>query len=279
MSDLNLKDILIANGFTFKKKLGQNFITDRNLLSDIVQKAGVTKDSVVVEIGCGAGTLTRELCKSAKYVYAYEIDERLKPVLSMTLAGVENCEVVFRDFLKLRMDVFEKEMPPYVVVANLPYYITTPLIMQFVEYSQKCASVCVMIQEEVARRLTAEPGTAEYGAITAQIALRAKCSIVKSVKREMFYPRPNVDSSLVRIDFMESPLGVKDPAVYKKCVKAGFANRRKTLENNLVQSFGLTREIAKDIIADCGFAADIRGERLSPGDFCSLADRLCEIKQ
>ncbi|MCD8205954.1 MAG: 16S rRNA (adenine(1518)-N(6)/adenine(1519)-N(6))-dimethyltransferase RsmA [Clostridia bacterium] len=276
MDDTNVKDILRANGFTFKKGLGQNFITDRNLLSDLVEKAGVTKDDIVVEIGCGAGTLTRALCAAAKYVYAFEVDERLKPVLARTLSGIDNCEVIFRDFLKVRMDVFEKDMPDYDVVANLPYYITTPLIMQVYEYSKKCRSISVTVQEDVAKRLSAAPGTAEYGAITAQLGLRADVTIIKNIKRDMFFPRPGVDSCFVKIN-MREPLKVADEEMYKKCVKAAFAQRRKTLENNLMQAFSLSRDIAKGVISECGFAVDIRGEKLSPKDFCTLADAM--IKQ
>lgn len=278
MEENSIKNILIANGFTFKKKFGQNFITDKNLLADIAAKSGADKNMTVLEIGCGAGTLTRALAERSKYVYAYEIDEKLKPVLAQTLAGVDNVEVIFKDFLKVRMDEFERDMNEYIVVANLPYYVTTPLIMQIIEYSKKCKSLCIMVQEEVALRLCAAPATADYGAITAQIAIRGECSIIKKVKRDMFYPRPNVDSAVVKIDINDGRLPDCDKLLYSKCVKAAFSSRRKTLENNLVNNFNISRGQAQKIIADCGFAADIRGERLSPEDFCKLSTELAKIK-
>ncbi len=277
MEETRVADILKANGFVFKKKYGQNFITDKNLLAEIAEKSGADGNTTVLEIGCGAGTLTRALAERAKFVYAYEIDEKLKPVLAQTLSGIDNAEVVFKDFLKVRMDEFEREMCEYIVVANLPYYVTTPLIMQIIEYSKKCRSLCIMVQEEVAQRLCAAPATPEYGAITAQIALRGECKIVKKVRRDMFYPRPNVDSAVVKIDIKDGRLPACDALSYSKCVKAAFSSRRKTLENNLVNNFNLSREQAQKVISNCGFAADIRGERLSPEDFCRLSTELSKM--
>ena len=158
MEDKNVKSVLSECGFSFKKQFGQNFITDDALLDNIVEGSGA-EGSFVVEIGCGAGTLTRALARRAQFVRGYEIDKSLRPVLSRTLAGVENAEVIFADFLKLRLDEIEKDLPPYRVVANLPYYITTPLIMMIAEHSKKCLSMTVMVQEEVADRLCASAGT------------------------------------------------------------------------------------------------------------------------
>jgi 16S rRNA (adenine1518-N6/adenine1519-N6)-dimethyltransferase len=277
MEDNRVKDILQTNGFAFKKQFGQNFITDENLLLSIVEKSGVDENSTVIEIGCGAGTLTRAIAKRAKQVYAYEIDTKLQPVLAQTLAGVDNAEVIFKDFLKIRLDELEKTLPPYRVVANLPYYITTPLIMQFIEHSNKCLSLTIMVQEEVADRLCALPNTPEYGAITANIALRGECKIVKRVKREMFYPRPNVDSAVVRIDIVDDRIAVSDKALYKKVVQCAFSSRRKTLENNLVNSFNLSREQARQVLTGCNIDLKARGETLSPNDFAKMADLLKDI--
>jgi 16S rRNA (adenine1518-N6/adenine1519-N6)-dimethyltransferase len=274
MEENKIKDILRVNGFAFKKQFGQNFITDENLLLSIVDKSGVDENSTVIEIGCGAGTLTRAIAKRAKQVYAYEIDTKLKPVLEQTLAGVDNAEVIFKDFLKVRLDELEKTMPPYRVVANLPYYITTPLIMQFIEHSAKCLSLTIMVQEEVAERLCAKPDTPDYGAITANIALRGECTIIKRVNREMFYPSPNVDSAVVRIDIVEERLKVSDKQLYKKVVQAAFSSRRKTLENNLVNIFKLSREQAKVVISACGIDEKARGETLSPQDFAALTEAI-----
>lgn len=272
----NIKNTLARAGFNFKKQFGQNFITDEALLGHIVDLSGA-EGCDVVEIGCGAGTLTRALAKKANFVHAYEIDKSLQPVLAQTLAGTDNVEVTFRDFLKLRLDVIECNLPPYRVVANLPYYITTPLIMMLLEHSQKCLSLTVMVQEEVADRLCAMPNTPDYGAITANIALYGECKKVLRVGREMFYPSPNVDSAVVRIDICRGRLGDVDEAMYKKVVQAAFGARRKTLENNLCKTFSLSREEAQGALASCGIDLKARGETLSPETFVKLSDAVKKI--
>lgn len=272
-----LGGVIAGSGFTFKKKFGQNFISDSALLAGIVDGAGVDKDTTVIEIGCGAGTLTRALAEKAKFVYGYEIDTSLKPVLAKSLAGVDNAEIIFKDFTRVRIDELEKTLPPYKVVANLPYYITTPLIMQLVENSEKCLSLTVMVQEEVALRLCAEPGTPDYGAITANVALRGECRLIQRVGREKFTPSPNVDSAVVRIDLCPCRLQVDDVTTYKKVVRAAFSSRRKTLENNLINGFSLPRAEARELIASCKFAENVRGETLSPGQFAQLANAVKKI--
>ena len=276
MEENKVSEVLASQGFKFKKQFGQNFITDQNLLASIVEGTGADKNSTVVEIGCGAGTLTKAIAARAKSVVAFEIDRELVPVLAVTLAGVDNAEVVFRDFSRVNMEEFERAMPPYIVIANLPYYITTPLVMQFIERSKKCLSLTVMVQEEVAERFCAQAGTAEYGAVTANIALRGVCKIVRRVPRTMFYPRPNVDSAVVRIDIAEGNVRVKDAALYKKVVRAAFASRRKTFENNLMQTFGISRAAAGAALSACGHDAKVRGEQLSPNQFAALADYFFE---
>lgn len=274
----DLKSILRKNGFSFKKQYGQNFITDSELLKSIVSGAGVDKNSTVVEIGCGAGTLTREISAAAKKVYSFEIDKNLKPVLEETLSGCENVEVIFRDFLKINLSEFEKDIPKYTVVANLPYYITTPLVMRFIEESEKAEGLVIMVQEEVARRFCAEAGTPDYGAVTAGIAFRGEAKIIKNVPRTMFYPVPNVDSAVVKIDFIENRIPVKDKKMYRETVKCAFLNRRKTLENNLVNSFKLPREKAKELISAVGADEKARGETLSPEQFAALSDLLTNLR-
>lgn len=271
----DVKTILSECGFGFKKQLGQNFITDKNLLAAIVVASGVGENDVVVEIGCGAGTLTRALSERVKRVISFEVDKSLQPVLERTLAGCKNTEVVFRDFLKVDLKEFESVTGGYFVVANLPYYVTTPLIMKIIEQSGKCLGLSVMVQKEVAERLCASAGTPEYGAITAMVALRAECEIVKRVPRTLFYPRPNVDSAVVKFTFRDS-LKVSDKAMYKKVVHAAFLSRRKTLENNLVTAFGFTREVAQGALSACGIDLKARGETLSPERFAALADYITE---
>ncbi|MDE6000915.1 MAG: 16S rRNA (adenine(1518)-N(6)/adenine(1519)-N(6))-dimethyltransferase RsmA, partial [Clostridia bacterium] len=215
--------------------------------------------------------LTRALSEKVKRVIAFEVDKTLEPVLAQTLKGCNNTEVIFKDFLKVDLKDFEKETGEYFVVANLPYYITTPLIMKLIEDSELCNGLSVMVQEEVALRLCAQAATADYGAITAMIALRAQCKIIKKVPRTLFFPRPNVDSAVVKFTFGER-LKVKDKAVYKKVVHAAFLSRRKTLENNLVNSFGFSRAEAQNILIKCGIDLKARGETLPPEKFAELAD-------
>ena len=272
----NLREVLARHGFSFKKQFGQNFISDTNLLESIVSLAGVDQDATVLEIGCGAGTLTRALAAKAGRVIAYEIDKKLQPVLAETLAGVDNAEVVFRDFLRQDMAELESKLPPYTVVANLPYYITTPLVTKFLDEAHKAKALVVMVQDDVARRFCAREGTPDYGAITAAIARRASAEIVKSVPRRMFFPVPNVDSAVVRLTFAEGRIPVRDAATYRATVRAAFLSRRKTLENNLMQAFSLPREEAQDILRRAGVPDKARGETLSPRALAALADLLYE---
>lgn len=271
-----IRDVLKKHGFTFKKSLGQNFLTDENLLDSIAEAAGIGKNDTVVEIGCGAGTLTRALSKLAGRVYAYEIDRDLRPVLAETLAGCENTEVIFRDFSKENLGELYREIGEYTVVANLPYYVTTPILTRLLEEGAGVRGVCVMVQQEVAERFAAKEDTPEYGAITAAIALRGTAKIVKKVGRNMFYPAPNVDSAVVKIDFTENALPVKDKDMYRKTVRCAFLNRRKTLENNLMKSFSLPRETAAEILNRAGVEEKARGETLSPKRLAALSDILCE---
>ena len=220
------------------------------------------------------GTLTRALAEKAKKVYAFDVDTALQPVLSETLAGLENVEVIFRDFTKVNMKELEDEIGEYMVVANLPYYVTTPLITKLLEESEKAQGLSVMVQEEVAERFCAKEGTAEYGAITAGIALKGTAKIVKRVSRNLFYPRPNVDSAVVKIDFDRGKVAVKSERAYRQTVKCAFLNRRKTLENNLVNFFKISREVAKAVLCEANIDEKARGETLSPKQFAVLSDVL-----
>ncbi len=272
----DLRSILQKHGFAFKKQFGQNFISDPNLLSSIVENSGIDKNTTVVEIGCGAGTLTRAIAERAKKVYAFDIDKSLQPVLAETLSGLENVEVIFRDFNKINLQEFEKEIGEYTVVANLPYYITTPLVTKFLEESEKVQGLSIMVQEEVALRFCAKENTADYGSITAAIALKGKAKIIKKVSRNMFYPRPNVDSAVVKIEFERGRISVQSERAYRATVKCAFLNRRKTLENNLVNFFKLNREQAKEILSLAQIDEKARGETLSPERLAILANVLTE---
>lgn len=272
----DLRAVLVKHGFRFKKQFGQNFISDSNLLKSIVAASGISGEDTVVEIGCGAGTLTRALSETAKKVYAFDIDAELKPVLAETLAGCDNVEVIFRDFNKLDLKAFEGEIGRYAVVANLPYYITTPLVTKLLEESEKVESLSIMVQEEVAERFCAREGTPEYGSITAAIALKGSAKIVKRVSRNLFYPRPNVDSAVVKITFERGRLPVRSEKMYRAAVRCAFLSRRKTLENNLVNVFGFSRETAKEVLFKAGVEEKARGETLSPERLARLSDELCD---
>ena len=275
----NLRQILLRHGFSFKKQFGQNFISDANLLKSIVAAAGVDGQSAVLEIGCGAGTPTRELSAAAGRVLGYEIDQKLAPVLEETLAGCGNVKVVFADFLRADLRGIERELGPYTVVANLPYYITSPLVMKFIEESERAEKLVIMVQDDVARRFCAKEGTADYGAITAAIARRARAEIVRAVPRQMFTPVPGVDSAVVKLTFEEGRIPVRSAKCYRDTVRAAFLSRRKTLENNLMNAFSLTRGQAKDVLARAGVAEYARGETLSPEMLARLSDLLFELRE
>ena len=272
----DLKSILTRHGFHFKKQFGQNFISDTNLLDSIVTASGIDENTTVVEIGCGAGTLTRALAERAKKVYAYDVDTSLQPVLADTLAGLDNVEVIFRDFTKVNMKELDAEIGEFTVVANLPYYVTTPLVTKLLEESEMVQGISVMVQEEVAVRFCAKENTPEYGSITAAIALKGEAKIVKKVSRNLFYPRPNVDSAVVKITFDRGRVAVKSEKAYRQMVKCAFLNRRKTLENNLVNFFSMSREQAKAVLLTAGVDEKARGETLSPQRLATLSDALLD---
>lgn len=267
-----LKHLLIENNFRFNKRLGQNFITDINLLKSIVIDAQISDADNVLEIGAGGGTLTSALCDNAKQVFAFEIDERLKPVLSRMLEGKNNYQLHFQDILKitdeeLRSIIGER----FKIVANLPYYITTPIIMRFIEStSLRPQSMTFMMQKEVAQRLCASANTPEYGAITLAVKLRGKAMITRYVDRRAFYPIPKVDSAIVRIDIYEKYADYDIKKVLK-LIKTAFAMRRKTLLNNLIMGYDISRELAQDAINRINLDENVRGEVLDLEQFLALS--------
>lgn len=280
MENANIAELLKSAGFRFNKALGQNFIFDGNLLDAIVADSGVTDADTVLEIGTGAGTLTSRLAARARKVISFEVDRNLKSILDVTLQGAENVEVVFRDVLKMSDgEISELAGGAFKVVANLPYYITTPLIMRFVESTLPVSSITVMVQKEVADRLRATCGTADYAAVTLAVKMFGDTELTRTVDRHMFRPAPNVDSAVVRIDRVPDRMAGEDVAYVKRTVRAAFAMRRKTLANNLTSAFALRKEDVAQVIAGCGFSADVRGERLSLDDFVVLSRALKEKSQ
>lgn len=271
--EMKMKDALKATSFRFNKALGQNFISDTNLLKGIVADSGVKEGDTVVEIGTGAGTLTREIAEIAGKVFSFEVDRNLAPVHQLTLAGLDNIEVIFRDVLKMKDEEFRAIVGDgeFKVVANLPYYITTPLIMRFLESDLPVTSLTIMVQEEVGRRLVAKPNTADYSAITLAVLLRGSALITRKVNRNMFYPAPNVDSAVVRIDVEEGKLEGENKTLIHKLVRSAFAMRRKTLVNNLNASFGLSKAEATDKLTKAGLDEKVRGEALSLEDYVRLS--------
>lgn len=275
MENNSIKDIIRGVDFRFNKALGQNFITDSNLLDAIVADSGINGDDTVVEIGTGAGTLTRAIAKVAKKVYSFEVDKNLQPVLALSLQGVDNAEVVFRDVLKMKDDELRSIVGDnFKVVANLPYYITTPLAMRFIESSLDVRSITIMVQKEVALRFVAKPNTADYSAITLAIEMAGDAKITRNVSRNMFFPAPNVDSAVVRIDIDQAKLDGENVALLHKLVRSSFAMRRKTLANNLSVAFQIDKQEAGKLIEEAGFSPMVRGEALSLDDYKKLTKTL-----
>ncbi len=265
---MQLKELLQKHAFTCTKRYGQNFLSDPQLL-DAIARDGALKGDRVVEVGAGAGTLTRALCALGAHVTAFEIDEKLRPVLRETLRGTD-ANVIFADAMQYDLSLLGDE--PFRLVANLPYYITTPVIFKFL-YDERLLSLTVMVQKEVAERICASAGTAAYGALSAQMQAMGRVRIVRSVPRNMFYPAPEVDSAVVRLDIAPLLDRTLLPA-YRKAVAAAFAMRRKTLANNLKAAYALPKEQAEQIVRTvCGDPA-ARGETLHVEQFIRLAELL-----
>lgn len=274
---MGLNELLKKHKFTFNKAFGQNFISDNALLQEIVEKSGIDKNTTVLEIGCGAGTLTKVLSQNAKFVYGYEIDRNLTPVLKENLEGCGNVKIIFKDVMREKTADLEGMIgEKYCIVANLPYYITTPIIMKFVEQAENCNAIVIMVQEEVADRICARENTAEYGAITAGINVVADSEKIINVSRNMFYPRPNVDSAVVKIAFNKDKYELISRKVYRDTVRIAFASRRKTLVNNLRDGLKLSKEQAENLLSCCDIDLLARGETLSSDKFVQLSNAICE---
>lgn len=266
--------------FCFQKKFGQNFLIDGHVLDKIIAGAGVTKDDMVLEIGPGIGTMTQYLAEAAGKVVAVEIDRNLLPILQETLADYDNVKVIHADVLSLDLERLVQEENggrPIKVVANLPYYITTPIIMALFEQHVPLANVTVMVQKEVAARMKSGPGSKDYGALSLAVQYYAEPYIVANVPCNCFMPRPNVDSAVIRLTrYEEPPVQVKDEKMLFKIIRASFNQRRKTLQNGLNNSSepNFTKDQIAAAIAEAGFSPSVRGEALTLEQFAKLTDIL-----
>lgn len=276
----NTIEIIQKYEFMFQKKFGQNFLIDTHVLEKIISAAGITKDDCVLEIGPGIGTMTQYLAENAGHVVAVEIDRNLIPILKETLADYNNVTVINEDILRVDIKALAEEYnggKPIKVVANLPYYITTPIIMGLFESGVPIDNITVMVQKEVADRMKEGPGSKDYGALSLAVQYYAEPEIVANVPPNCFIPRPNVGSAVIRLTrHKEMPVQVKDPALMFKIIRASFNQRRKTLQNGLGNASELpyTKEQIAAAIAEMGLTPTIRGEALSLAQFAQLSDIL-----
>lgn len=277
--------VLNRYGFNFQKKFGQNFLIDENVVEKIVREAGVTKDDFVLEVGPGIGTMTQILCENAREVVAVEIDKKLIPILTEdTLSWYDNVTVINEDILKLDIKELADRKnggKPIKVVANLPYYITTPIIMGLFESGVPLDSITIMVQKEVADRMQVGPGTKDYGALSLAVQYYAEPYIVANVPPNCFMPRPKVGSAVIRLTRHEKPpVAVEDTKLMFRIIRASFNQRRKTLANGLKNSpeLSFTKEEIQNVIAACGFPEGIRGEALTLEAFAALANAFVKLR-
>lgn len=276
------KAVLERHGFTFKKSFGQNFLTDTNILQKIVDTAEIDDQVNVIEIGPGIGALTEFLAERAAQVMAFEIDHRLVPILADTLCDFDNVTVVNEDILKVdlaqHIQNFKNPELPIKVVANLPYYITTPILMHLIESGIPFSEFVVMMQKEVADRISAQPNTKAYGSLSIAVQYYMTAKVAFIVPRTVFVPAPNVDSAILKMVRRPEPaVAVEDESFFFKISKASFTHRRKTLWNNLTGYFGKTEEVKDKLtkaLDQAGLSPSVRGEALSLAEFASLADAL-----
>lgn len=275
-------EVLQKYEFVFQKKFGQNFLIDTHVLDKIINASDITKDDFVLEIGPGIGTMTQYLACAAREVYAVEIDKALIPILEDTLSDYSNVTVLNEDILKVDIRKLAEEHnqgKPIKVVANLPYYITTPIIMGLFEGHVPIESITVMVQKEVADRMQVGPGTKDYGALSLAVQYYAEPYIVANVPPNCFMPRPKVGSAVIRLTrHKEAPVKTVDEKLMFRLIRASFNQRRKTLANSLKNSpeLSFTKEEIQDAIAACGFKEGVRGEALTLADFAALTDQFAK---
>ena len=278
------KEIINKYSFAFQKKFGQNFLIDSNILESIVSAADITKDDFVLEIGPGIGTMTQYLCEAARQVVAVEIDKMLIPILKDTLSEYDNVEVINQDVLKLDIKALAQEKnngKPIKVVANLPYYITTPIIMGLFESKVPIESITITVQKEVADRMQTGPGSKDYGALSLAVQYYADAKVQLNVSASCFMPRPNVDSAVIKLTAHEKPVVDVDETLMFKVIRASFNQRRKTLVNGLKNSSELdyTKEEIVQAIKAIGKEENIRGEKLTLEEFAALSNSLKVVRE
>ena len=278
------KEIINKYSFAFQKKFGQNFLIDSNVLESIIRGAEITKDDFVLEIGPGIGTMTQYLCEAARQVVAVEIDKMLIPILEDTLSEYDNVEVINQDVLKVDIKSLAEENnngKPIKVVANLPYYITTPIIMGLFESGVPIDSITIMVQKEVADRMQTGPGSKDYGALSLAVQYYATAKVILNVSATCFMPRPNVDSAVIKLTRHKEPtVNVADEKLMFKIIRASFNQRRKTLVNGLKNSpeLSFSKEQIVKAIEKIGKPETIRGEALTLEEFAELANAFTELK-
>ena len=270
--------VLQKTNFQFKKQFGQNFLIDSSVLDHIISHAKIQKEDLVIEIGPGIGTLTEALCEHAGQVIAIEIDDKLIPILEENLADKENFRLLHQDVLKVNFTELLKEYPDFrsvKVVANLPYYITTPILMSLLEQKLPLSSITVMVQKEVAERMQAGPGSKDYGALSLAVQYYSKPEIVQEVPPHCFIPRPKVSSMVIHLSvYKKSPVECENPEYLFKTIKASFMQRRKTLVNALAAGLGIDKEVIKSVLSALSFPENVRGETLSLDEFAEISDNL-----
>lgn len=276
------KEIINKYGFRFSKSLGQNFLIDGNIIDNICDGSNITKDDYVLEIGPGIGTLTQELCERAERVIAIELDKRLIPVLNETLENYDNFEVINGDVLKIDLkELFQDKFnnKKVKVVANLPYYITTPIIMRLLEERLDIDKIVVMVQKEVAYRMKSGPGTKDYGSLSIAVGYYCDANIIVDVPKNVFIPKPNVDSAVISLDVYNKPkVNVEDEKLFFNIVRAAFSKRRKTLLNSLSKStLGLEKDDIRNALESCDIDPKRRAETLTIEEYAKLANYIESI--
>lgn len=269
----NVKQLIDEHGFNFKKKYGQNFLTDQNILSKIVSSSEIKEDSLVIEIGIGSGNLTKKVAPYAKQILGYEIDESLKPIITEGLKAFDNVEIIYDDFLKrdIHKDIEKYQYNNIYVIANLPYYITTPIITKFIDDGIKIDKMIIMVQKEVADRLKAKPDSKDYNSLSIFINYYFEVTKLFDVSKNAFIPKPNVDSSIVQLKRREKLLDIKNEELFFKLIRDAFQFKRKTLRNNL-KNYNL--DAIEAVLQKYNLNLSVRAEHLTIEQFIDIANNI-----